>query len=79
MIDLSQVNLNLKGRASVEYVKARYAIEANAQEISRGNAARAVNYASNAKDCVIEAFKGKVESNQKGKFVKFQDGSKAAY
>lgn len=91
---LNSVNLNLKDRASINYAKARAAIEQHwveeckgLSEVAKGNAALAKNkekklfmFARDAKAAVIELLKGKVSPCKKyGRKVEFEDGTQARY
>ena len=74
-----QVNINLNHKASVNYAKSRYAIEAECDVIARSNAARAKRLRNMYKEALLEIFQGEVERSPKGLKVVFHDGSEAKY
>ena len=89
---MDSIELRLNGKRSVEYAKARGAINQRTYELYKDNAAGAKNYKHPRKKIVIEHLGGKVQWMEvedrkddgvvlieKKKFVVFPDGSKARY
>lgn len=76
---IDSVVINAKGRGSVEYAKARAAIELDASDIARHNQARAHNWTKRVKGVVIDHLHGEIRKGKDGKpdSVVFKDGSVA--
>lgn len=74
------VNFNLNGKKSVEYAKARAAINQDVNELYKDNAAGGKNFKVAAKKTSIEFLGGKIQKEADGKkWVVFPDNSKARY
>lgn len=90
---LDNVELNAADRCSVNYAKARCALDQlikeetdHIQKVQKGNNAMAKRLAKelhcfviDSKVAVIRHLKGKVEPKGNGRIVKFFDGSEAKY
>lgn len=73
---VDRVNLRLGiDRGSINYAKARYAIEQDAVNVFKDNKAGQKNWANESKTKIIHILKGK----RYGSKVKFEDGSEAKY
>ena len=76
---IDYVNMKVLNRASINYAMAREAILQDAKVIAVSNAARSKSWTKEKKEFVIHFLKGKIIESKQGKFVSFEDGSKAKF
>ena len=76
---IDQVEIKFNGKRSVEYAKCRAAINLDAQEVFKDNAAGAKNWRSANKHKAVKILGGKIEMIDGKKFVLFPDESKARF
>lgn len=79
MSHVDQVDIRTRDRKSLSYAKCRAAIHEDANEIARGNVARARTWVPAAKRNIIEFLGGETIVENGRKFVVFSDGTRAKY
>ena len=77
--NVDNVNMNPRNRKSLNYAMARAAIHEDANDIAKGNVARARTWVPAMKRHVINFLGGECVVENGKKFVTFSDGTKAKY
>lgn len=75
---LTKIELDTKAKASVNYVKGRYAIDSVAAEVAKSNAARAKTLANFHKEALASALQGQ-RDDKNPRLIRFFDGSTAKF
>lgn len=77
---ISKVQVINGAHKSVQYARARFAIEDEVREVAKSNSARAKRIGLEMRMELVKLMDGKVYPDKKhGKIVKFDDGSQAKY
>jgi hypothetical protein len=76
---VDQVNISFNGKRSVEYAKCRAAINMDAHETFKDNAAGAKNWLNANKNKAVKILGGTIAMIEGKKFVIFPDESKARF